>query len=107
MNHMETEALLIQVAAIDSRTVSDLTVAAWQAVLADMSYADAEQAHIAHRRNNPGIYLEPGHLIQQKCIARQRHQEIHGVHPAPPAGKRWAVDVIESVPDTDLPELRA
>lgn len=105
MNLMETEALLVQVAAIDSRTVTDLTIGAWQAVLADLSYHDAQQAHIAHRRSSPGVYLEPGHLIQQKRIARQRREEVRGIHPPPPAGKRWAVDVIESMPDSPAREL--
>ena len=64
-------------------------------VLADVKYADAEIAHIEFRKSSPGIYFEPGHIVQQIALARARHREIYGIHPEPPAGKRWAISAID------------
>lgn len=89
---------MVRASAIDSRTVTDLMAAAWQQVLADVPYDAGVQALIEHRRNSPGAYLEPGHIVQGIRQARERHRELHGIHPSPPPGKRWAVDVIESMP---------
>jgi len=100
MDLRETHALLVRASAIDSRTVSEPMVAAWQEVLADTSYQDGVRALTEHRRTQPGVYLEPGHLVQQVRVARHKRRELHGGHPAPPPGKRWAVDVIEQMADT-------
>ena len=98
MDHRETEQLLILASAIDSRRVTNVMVSAWQAVLADVAYTDAEVALVAHRRAQPGVYLEPGHIVQQAKIERFLRRERDGIHPPPPPGKRWAVDAIESTP---------
>ena len=98
MDLRETHELLILASAIDHRTVDDGIVSVWQQILADTQYKPALQALTDHRRNSPGVYLEPGHIVQGIRQARERHREMHGIHPAPPPGKRWAVDVIESMP---------
>jgi len=95
MNTRETHLLLVQASAIDSRRVTELMITAWQQILANVPFEDGVNALIEHRRTAPGVYLEPGHIVQQARIARARHREIHGIHPSPPAGKRWAVEVIE------------
>jgi hypothetical protein len=109
MDKRETEQLLIQASAIDSRRVIEPVVIAWQAILADITYADAQRALVQHRRDHPSVYLEPGHIVQQVRIARQRHQEVYGIHPPPPLGQRWAVQAIEDMPDdiSDAYELRS
>ena len=106
MDKRETEQLLIQASAIDSRRVVEPAVIAWQAILSDITYADAQRALVQHRRDQPGVYLEPGHIVQQVRIARQRHREVHGIHPPPPPGQRWAVQAIEGMPN-DLSDARA
>ena len=100
MDLQETEQLLIRASAVDSRQIEDEIVAAWQEILADVSYDKAVRGLIAHRRNHPGVYLEPGHVLQGMREERRQREETTGLHPAPPPGKRWAVDVIESLSNT-------
>jgi hypothetical protein len=100
MDSRETEMLLVRASAIDHRAVNDMIVVAWQEVLADVSYQDGVLALVEHRRSQPGVYLEPGHLVQALRVARQRHRELNGIHPPPPPGKRWAVQVIEDSENT-------
>ncbi|MBT2503000.1 hypothetical protein [Curtobacterium sp. ISL-83] len=61
-----------------------------------MSYDEASDLMNEYRRDNPGVYLEPGHLQKQKRIRVARLREQRGPHPLPPSGQRWAVDAIET-----------
>ena len=103
MNAAETERLLRAASAIDNRKVTSTAVEVWQATLADIPYDEAATALIAHRRSRPGVWFEPGHIIEQRKLRIARERELNGPHPAPPAGKRWAVDAIENDPQYALP----
>ena len=88
MNQREVHQLLIEASAIDNRNVTDLTVKAWHPVLARFDYRDAVLAMREHFASSTD-YLMPAHIaIGCRRIIRDRG-------PLPPAGKRWAVDVIE------------
>lgn len=98
MTPQEMWQLLTLASRVDSRRVTDSMVAAWLEILPGITFKQAHEAIIEHRRRHPGVYLEPGHVWQQVGAAKARHREIYGMHPAPPAGQRWAVDAIEALP---------
>jgi len=101
MDKREAEKLMILASAIDSRKITDAAVTVWQMVLADVNYSDAEVAYINHRRNEPGVYLEPGHILQQIKMAHEKRRELYGIHPKAPEGKQWAVDVMDSMKELE------
>jgi len=75
MELTEIGKLLRLVAATDGRTPPDRTVAVLLETIlpGGMTYDDAEAALIEHRRDQPGVFLEPGHLIVGvRRIQRQR-----------------------------------
>lgn len=98
MNQQDAFKLLTRASAIDNRKVTDLAAAVWSDTLPDMAYDEAKGLMDEFRRENPDVYLAPGHLVKQKKIRLTREREIRGLHPAPPPGKRWAVDAIEHDP---------
>jgi|GEM_PF-2679158 len=98
MNQQDAFKLLARASAIDNRKVTDLAAAVWSDTLLDMPYEEASGLMDEFRRENPDTYLAPGHLVKQKRIRIARNRELNGPHPAPPPGKRWAADVIETDP---------
>jgi hypothetical protein len=96
VNYNETEELLIRASAIDNRNVTEITVTGWQQVLHDVSFENGVAGLIAHRRDRPGVYVEPGHILGQVKIAVAKRREIYGLHPKPPAGLRWAANAIDA-----------
>lgn len=92
MNLDEAEQLLIRASTIDNRNVTDLMIMAWQQVLSDVAYGDAVVGLTEHRRNRAGVYLEPGHILDQVKLAVAKRRELYGIHPKAPAGQVWAVD---------------
>lgn len=93
MDRLEAKKLLIEASAIDNRVVSDLAVVAWQEALAGISYLQAREALIEHRRTSTE-YLQPAHII---ALARKlvRRADNGIARPPAPVGKTYAVDVIE------------
>lgn len=98
MNKSEVSKLLTVASAIDHRSITPEIVNAWHAIVGDVPFDEAQAALIAHRRAKPGVYFEPGHIIEQRKLRIARERELNGPHPAPPPGKRWAVDAIENDP---------
>lgn len=98
MNQQEAFKLLTRASTIDNRNVTQLAASVWAETLPDMPYAEAASLLDEWRRENPGVYFEPGHLRQQRIKRIARDRELNGPHPRPPAGKRWAVDSIENDP---------
>lgn len=91
MTEKELHQLLIEISALDHRTVTPYTVAAWYPILGKFDYALALEA----MRNHFGTstdYLLPAHI----AIGCRRILARRG--PMPPPGKRWAVDAIEGRP---------
>lgn len=72
MNRAEAARLLVRVSAVDRREVTDLMVVAWEEVLAEVPYEAAVDALVAHRREEPGVWVEPGHLAQRAGAALSR-----------------------------------
>jgi len=100
----QTAELLAIAAAVDNRKPTPAMLSAWHDVVGDVEYEDARAALVSHRKNSPGVYLEPGHIVKEIRQALYRHQEIYGIHPAPPEGKQWAADVIDSSPRFEVEE---
>lgn len=98
MNQQEAFKLLTRASTVDNRNVTQIAATVWADTLPDMPYTEAASLLDEWRRENPGVYFEPGHLRQQKLMRVARGREINGPHPAPPPGTRWAVDVIENDP---------
>lgn len=103
MDQKEAFKLLIRASTIDNRKVTQLAASVWSETLPGMPYDEAADLLDEFRREQPGTYLEPGHLRQQKIIRNSRAREERGYHPAPPAGQRWAVDAIENDPEYGEP----
>jgi hypothetical protein len=66
MNRSEVALLLATVQSGDRRTVGEADVELWHAVIGDdVQLGFAQQAVVAHFRDMPGVWLEPGHILQR------------------------------------------
>jgi hypothetical protein len=65
--------VLTAVAAADRRTVGEADVDVWQAIIGDLPRDLALKAVRDHLRDQPGVWLEPGH-IHQRVRAHVRDQ---------------------------------
>jgi hypothetical protein len=73
MNRDEIVDLLTAVAVGDHRTVGQTDVDLWHAVLNDIPKDAAIVALVEHRREQPGVWLEAGHIYQRvRAQARDR-----------------------------------
>jgi hypothetical protein len=68
MNRDEVIDVLTAVAAADRRTVGHADVDVWQAVIGDIPKDFALQAVRDHLREQPGVWLEPGHVYQRSRV---------------------------------------
>lgn len=73
MNHDDVIDVLSTIAAVDRRTVGEADVMLWTEILDTIPKDLALQAVIAHFREKPGVWLEPGH-IYTRVKAMQRDQ---------------------------------
>lgn len=69
MNREEAAAIYAKASLIDHRRSDDrqvvaATVLAWHEILADLTFEDANRALVIFRQEKPGVYLEPGYLVQ-------------------------------------------
>lgn len=66
MNKQEVAVLLREVAVTDKRTVGPPDVEVWSAILTDdIPLGFARQAVIAHFREKPEFWLNPGHIVER------------------------------------------
>lgn len=65
MNRSEIARLLAVVQSGDRRTVGEADVLLWAEVLADVPMDFASQAVLAHFKEYPDVWLQPGHLHQR------------------------------------------
>lgn len=72
MNLEETGLLLGRIANIDNRHVDGNTIAGWFEYVNTISLANALEALRDHRMANPGVYVEPGHIVKGAKIVRAR-----------------------------------
>jgi hypothetical protein len=76
MNQNQVIDLLTAVAASDRRTVGEADVTIWQEVLGTMQLDDCLKALVTFRRESPGVWLEPGHIVKLvRASVLQRHEE--------------------------------
>jgi len=65
VNKSDVVDVLSMVAAGDRRTVGDADVEMWFLVMGDVPKDFALSAIVAHRRDFPGIWMEPGHIVDR------------------------------------------
>lgn len=74
---MDTEDiidLLTIVSVGDKRTIGEADVILWQRVLTGLTKDDCLDAIEAHRRDQPGVFLEPGHVVKRvKALVTDRY----------------------------------
>ena len=63
MTHDDIIDLLSYAAAFDRRTVGKFDVLAWYDLIGDLPKDLALQAARDHYREQPGVWLEPGHIV--------------------------------------------
>ncbi len=62
---------------IDRRTVGEGDVAIWHEIIGKLPKDLARQAVIDHAREQPGVWLEPGHIHQRvRAIQRDRYERM-------------------------------
>lgn len=71
MTRDEVIDLLAIVQAVDGRDVSTPDIAIWLQILGDQTRDACTDAVMAHRREQPGVWLEPGHILG-RVKAKQR-----------------------------------
>jgi hypothetical protein len=87
VNRNDVIDVLTAVAAGDRRTVGDADVDVWQAIIGELTKDFALQAVRDHMRDQPGVWLEPGHVYQRaRAIRRDQLErtsppEIEPKHP--------------------------
>ncbi|MGW6913744.1 zinc finger domain-containing protein [Kitasatospora sp. NPDC054939] len=94
MNRSETATLLALAAAFDRRTVGDADVRAWQTVLADIDYEQA-QAAVTHHYANTRNWVMPADIREH--VRRLRDQAAADLQ-----GPGLAAEVPDADPD-DVP----
>lgn len=62
VNFDEAKGLVALASAVDNRQISDITVNEWMHALRGLEIGDCVEALREHRREKPGVYLEPGHI---------------------------------------------
>lgn len=83
MRKSEVATLLGMLAATDNRTVGDLDVETWTAILPpDMPLADAQAAVIQHRQQSVD-WLQPKHIIDLVGGIRRERLQRAGTPPIP------------------------
>jgi hypothetical protein len=78
MNRNDIIDVLTAVAAGDRRTVGQADVDMWSAVVSDDTRVTKDEALVAvveHFRECPGVWLEPGHVVQRVRAARRDRLE--------------------------------
>lgn len=74
MTRAEVARLLAAVQAGDRRTVGEADVVLWHAVMGDTVPLEfALQAVVAHFRERPGVWLEPGYIVSRWRDHRRDH----------------------------------
>lgn len=81
MTREELGQVLRVVAAATRRTFGEADIAIWHPIIKDVPVEWAKQAVVAHFRDYPGVWLEPGHIYQRwrtfrlDQVARESREE--------------------------------
>ena len=65
MNRSDVVDVLTAVAAGTGREIGEVDVQLWQSVMGDIPKQFALDAVLTHFRERPGVWLEPGHIVQR------------------------------------------
>lgn len=65
MDRSDVVDVLTAVAAGTGREIGEVDVKLWQSVVGDVPKRFALEAVLAHFRECPGVWLEPGHIVQR------------------------------------------
>lgn len=79
MDEREAFQLLTLASARDNRTVSQSVAMVWAADLERVALVDAVDALTLHYREQPGVWLQPGHVIagaRRVRVARERVERL-------------------------------
>lgn len=83
MNRQETAQVLTKIQLGDNRQVDRLVLEYWVESIGELDYEDAQAAVLMHRRERPGVWLEPGHVVAGARRAREaREREERKRRPA-------------------------
>lgn len=78
MNRDDVIDVLSVVAAATRRTVGEMDVQIWGAVIGDLDKHQAIKAVEDHLREKPGVWLEPGHIAERvKACRREAADKAH------------------------------
>ncbi len=78
MNRNEIIDILTAVQIGDHRTIGQGDIDFWAAIIGEVPKDDAMKAVIDHRREQPGVWLEPGHIYQRvRAIRRDMLEREH------------------------------
>ena len=72
MNREAMARVLAFVQLGDARHVDGLVLDYWMQVVGDLTFDAAMQAVIRFRRERPGVYMEPGHLLELAGVVDER-----------------------------------
>jgi hypothetical protein len=71
--------LLTIVAVADKRTIGEADVVLWEKLLGHLDKDDCTDAIMAFRGEQPGVWLEPGHILQR--VKAKRRDELDRMNP--------------------------
>ncbi|MFB4320651.1 hypothetical protein [Actinomadura sp. 21ATH] len=76
--------LLTEIAARDRRTIGKADVTVWAFDIGDLDFADARTAVADHFREEPGVWLEAGHV--RRRVRKMRADRLHDFQYIPVPG---------------------
>jgi hypothetical protein len=77
MSIAEVAVLLAEIQVGDNRNVDELTIAYWHNTIGDLALEAAQTALRRFRRERPGVYLEPGHLVELAGVVDEVPDPVH------------------------------
>ena len=96
MTKKQVGEILTMASVIDGFVVTVEMVNLWHMVIGKYEAEAVHAALIAHLGES-SYPVKPADIVQQMKVATIRRREVHGIHPKAPEGKRWAVDVMDSM----------
>jgi hypothetical protein len=83
VNRQEVAQVLTKIQLLDNRQVDGATLAAWFELIGGLEFADALEGVNLHRLEQPGKWLEPGHVVAGARRAKDvREREARRQRPA-------------------------
>lgn len=109
MTREELGKVLKVVAAGTRRTFGEADLAIWHPIIKDIPVDFAVNAVMAHFKENPGVWLEPGHIYQRWKVFRQ--DELQRLSREERSAREDAIDakvlgaaaLVKEIPAGDVP----